>query len=505
MKSAINDVRINLMGLEVMSPAWWLSQYNRMGVPCSYLWSPRLLPKPGDWADNVRVTGFVFEEVPEGFAPPADLVAFLEAKASPPVYVGFGSMSFANAKAVFENVFEALRRIGARAVVCTGWSKVEGGIKGEEGRVFVVDEVPHAWLFPRVRAVVCHGGAGTTAMALRCGRPTLIVPVAGDQPLWGSRVSAAGFGVAEADAGKFEKGIRELLGPGYAAAAERLAEGIAAERPGEEVCVEEILGTARVYEVQGRCDFYGGRPAVWRTGRGDKVSAVAAHVLVEAGRLGWGDLRALEVVKWPDLVSPGDPVTGVVLGAQQALGSCVADVKAKDWGRLGAHVLRAPLTILAAVAFGLFNLLDFILYELGSPFHPKLYASNPRLYTYPQMLGFLLSAPLVEIGSVVGQPARLARQGRRGMPRVVLEVLLAILRVLIALFNLPVGFAGITLRHVDVSWAKAMGERPVADVVAEARIRQGRVEAERLSVEGAEGGRDVVGGILKRWDGRRGA
>ncbi|KXH51530.1 glycosyltransferase family 28 domain-containing protein [Colletotrichum salicis] len=412
MKSVINDVRVNVMGLESMSPAWWLSQYNRMNVPCTYLWSPRLLPKPRDWADNIDVAGFVFKDVPSEYSPSPELVAFLEADPeTPPVYIGFGSMSFANAQDVFEGIFEAVGRVGVRAVVGKGWSSLVkedvgrdgkgddgdgesqadgvAGRKGDMSHIFIVDEAPHAWLFPRVRAVVCHGGSGTTAMALRGGRPTLVVPVAGDQPFWGTRVHAVGcgpeakYGLAEMNCERFEEGLRDLLKPSYAAAAERFAVQVKGERPGEEVCVERVLETVGVYERVGRCFVYDGRPAVWKVAAGAeggggerKLSAVAAHVLVESGRVRREDLRVLEVVKWPDLTGPGDPVTGLILGVQKAFGSIAADGKTGRWGRLGLHVLRAPLTILAAVAFGLFNLLDFILYELASSFEPKLYATG---------------------------------------------------------------------------------------------------------------------------------
>jgi sterol 3beta-glucosyltransferase len=62
--------------------------------------------------------------------------------------------------------------------------------------VFVIDSVPHAWLFPRAAAVVHHGGAGTTAAGLRAGVPSVIVPFFGDQPFWGQRVAQLGVGPA---------------------------------------------------------------------------------------------------------------------------------------------------------------------------------------------------------------------------------------------------------------------------------------------------------------------
>jgi UDP:flavonoid glycosyltransferase YjiC (YdhE family) len=60
--------------------------------------------------------------------------------------------------------------------------------------VLVVDSAPHSWLFPRMAAVVHHGGAGTTAEGLRAGVPTVIVPFVLDQPFWGARIKALGLG-----------------------------------------------------------------------------------------------------------------------------------------------------------------------------------------------------------------------------------------------------------------------------------------------------------------------
>jgi sterol 3beta-glucosyltransferase len=62
--------------------------------------------------------------------------------------------------------------------------------------VFVLDSAPHSRLFPRMAAVVHHGGAGTTGEGLRAGVPTVIVPFAFDQHFWGVRVKALGLGPA---------------------------------------------------------------------------------------------------------------------------------------------------------------------------------------------------------------------------------------------------------------------------------------------------------------------
>jgi sterol 3beta-glucosyltransferase len=121
------------------------------------------------------------------------LIEFLQT-GPPPVYVGFGSMFMNGGTRKTELVVAALRMAGQRGVLATGW----GGLTADtapEG-LFVLDAVPHDWLFPQTAAVVHHGGAGTTGAALRAGKPMVICPFVGDQPFWGRRVAALGVGPA---------------------------------------------------------------------------------------------------------------------------------------------------------------------------------------------------------------------------------------------------------------------------------------------------------------------
>jgi sterol 3beta-glucosyltransferase len=91
-------------------------------------------------------------------------------------------------------VLDALDRAKLRGVLASGWGGIAAGDLPDS--VYLLDQVPHDWLFPRVAAVVHHGGAGTTAAGLRAGRPTVICPFFGDQPFWGWRVHEAGAGPA---------------------------------------------------------------------------------------------------------------------------------------------------------------------------------------------------------------------------------------------------------------------------------------------------------------------
>jgi sterol 3beta-glucosyltransferase len=163
----------------------------RRRIPTLYGYSPRLLPRPKDWPEHHIVTGYWFLDAPTGWTPPADLVDFLNAGA-PPVYIGFGSMGGRNPKEAGRIALEALERTGQRGVLASGW----GGLTVSDvpKTVHLISSIPHAWLFPRMAAVVHHGGAGTTAAGLRAGVPSIIVPFMGDQAFWGKRLADIGVG-----------------------------------------------------------------------------------------------------------------------------------------------------------------------------------------------------------------------------------------------------------------------------------------------------------------------
>lgn len=161
------------------------------GVPALYAYSPSVLPKPPDWDTDQHVVGYWFLDPLPDWQPPAALVQFLES-GPPPVYVGFGSLSNVDPEHLTRLVLRALELAGQRGVLLTGW----GGLMrlAAPPNVLFVDDVPHAWLFPRTVAVVHHGGAGSTGAGLRAGVPSLITPFAGDQCAWAERVAALGVG-----------------------------------------------------------------------------------------------------------------------------------------------------------------------------------------------------------------------------------------------------------------------------------------------------------------------
>jgi UDP:flavonoid glycosyltransferase YjiC (YdhE family) len=80
-------------------------------------------------------------------------------------------------------IFDAIRQAGVRAIVHSGWAGLGQSAEPSPDIFVLKGDVPHDWLFAagRVAAVCHHGGAGTTAIGLREGRPTIIVPFFGDQ------------------------------------------------------------------------------------------------------------------------------------------------------------------------------------------------------------------------------------------------------------------------------------------------------------------------------------
>lgn len=160
-------------------------------VPVLYPYSPHLLPVPADFPPHVHVTGSWFLEPTAPWEPPAALTMFLEAGPAP-VYVGFGSTGGRGGEQRARIVLDALAQAGQRGVLARGWGGLATGALPDT--VYALDEAPHDWLFPRMAAVVHHGGSGTTAAGLRAGKPTVICPSYGDQPFWGRVVAERGLG-----------------------------------------------------------------------------------------------------------------------------------------------------------------------------------------------------------------------------------------------------------------------------------------------------------------------
>lgn len=149
---------------------------------------PALCPPAAHAPDAVQTGPWVLP--PAGI--PADVEAWLEAGPAP-VYVGFGSMPDSDPAATTRLIAEAVDAAGVRALVSAGAARLGGALPSS---CFPLGDCAHGALFPRLAAVVHHGGAGTTHAAGLAGVPQVAVPHLMDQYGFGRRIAALGLGPA---------------------------------------------------------------------------------------------------------------------------------------------------------------------------------------------------------------------------------------------------------------------------------------------------------------------
>ena len=188
----LNHARVHQLGLKKHPTVGIWKEIQNRKLPTMLGYSPSVLPPSVDWHDAVHVPGYWFLDEPNQWSPPPELEAFL-ADGEPPIYIGFGSMTNRDPERSTQIMIDALVQSGERGLLLTGW----GGLKDVDlpENIIRVASCPHSWLFPRMKAIVHHGGAGTTAAALRAGKPQIVVPFFADQPYWGRLTQKLGVGV----------------------------------------------------------------------------------------------------------------------------------------------------------------------------------------------------------------------------------------------------------------------------------------------------------------------
>ncbi|KZV78558.1 UDP-Glycosyltransferase/glycogen phosphorylase [Exidia glandulosa HHB12029] len=311
----VNKLRTRTMGLPSLSVHTGPDILDRVKVPWTYCMSPALVPKPADWSNHIDVVGFYFLDLATSYTPPQDLANFLAA-GPPPVYIGFGSVVVDDPGEMTRVIFEATQNVGVRALVSSGWSNL--GDVAVPPHVFLLGNVPHDWLFAqdRVSAVVHHGGAGTTAIGLAKGCPTVVVPFFGDQQFWGDMIHKSGAGPKPIPQRNFTvenltAALTYAISPEAKIAAAGLAQSIANEN-GLQGGVDSFYRHLPLLNM--RCDLDPERVAVWwSTKHCLKLSAFAAQVLLDDKRIKMDHLDLHRPKEYDPTNENRDPMTADVV------------------------------------------------------------------------------------------------------------------------------------------------------------------------------------------------
>ncbi|OBK43410.1 glycosyltransferase [Mycobacterium sp. 1081908.1] len=176
-----------------------------------------------------------------------DEVASWIAAGKPPIYFGFGSTPVRSPAETVAMIADACAELGERALIC---SRARDRGVPDFDHVKVVAAVNHAAIFPTCRAVVHHGGSGTTAAGLRAGVPALILWITSDQPIWAAQVKRLKVGSAKKLSHMTRKSLvrqlRKILAPDCVARAREIAPQMSRPAVGVVAAADLLEQTVRV-------------------------------------------------------------------------------------------------------------------------------------------------------------------------------------------------------------------------------------------------------------------
>lgn len=180
--------RMNLpLVRDVVNQVWLAPRLTVVGV------SPAICARQPDWRPSVQVTGFLdMPNLPLEGALHADLATFLAAGAAP-VYMTTGSWmprDPALQRQALQLLTQAARLAGCRAIIQSSNAQACGFSSDHE--ILYIGAAPHHAVFPRCRAVVHHGGAGTTQSVTLAGMPSVVIAHISEQEHWGRELQRLG-------------------------------------------------------------------------------------------------------------------------------------------------------------------------------------------------------------------------------------------------------------------------------------------------------------------------
>jgi rhamnosyltransferase subunit B len=240
------------LGLPPVTNPLFEGQFSRYGTLAIY--SKHLGELQADSPPACEITGFAFYDSDRGgkVELPRPLQQFL-AEGSAPLVFTLGTAKVMEPGDFYQRSLETARALGRRAVFLGGPNPEENTPEALPTSAFAAGYVPHSLIFPHAAAIVHHGGVGTTAQALRAGKPQLIVPFAGDQPDNAARIVRMGVGrTLSPSAYGSRRAAAELSDlcsdPAIAARAARMGKLVAAEdgaSVGADIIEELLQGGSR--------------------------------------------------------------------------------------------------------------------------------------------------------------------------------------------------------------------------------------------------------------------
>ncbi|PRC47834.1 glycosyl transferase family 1, partial [Mycobacterium sp. ITM-2017-0098] len=167
-------------------------------------------------------------------------------------FFGFGSIPVESPADTIAMIAAASGQLGERALIAAGWSDFSNVPQFDH--VKVVGAVNYATIFPACRAVVHHGGAGTTAAGLRAGVPTLILWMADVQVVWGEAVKRLRVGTARRFSTTTEESLvtdlRTILAPQCVTHAREIAAHMTPPAESVVLAADLVEESARLHPVR---------------------------------------------------------------------------------------------------------------------------------------------------------------------------------------------------------------------------------------------------------------
>ena len=208
--------------------------------------SPYLIPAAHDWKSSVHVTSFSRIPKNEAWTPSRELQSFLN-NGPPPIYVSFGSVLERYPQEFIELLIKVLKKKKIRTLLQGPLPQIS--CMSIPDYMLIIDYTPHDWLFPHVKALLYHGGIGTTAEGLYAGKPLLAMPSILDQFFWAKKLPEWGVGplplsIKTFDEKLIESGLNQLLTtPSYQEKASQIKAHLIKEEEGTEVAYRVIHET----------------------------------------------------------------------------------------------------------------------------------------------------------------------------------------------------------------------------------------------------------------------